>query len=32
MWQAIGILLVPYVFYVLLGFGDSAYVGKGAEL
>jgi len=29
---AIGIILIPYVFYVLLGFGDSQYVGKGAQL
>jgi hypothetical protein len=28
---ALGIILFPYVFYLLLGFGDAVYVGPGAE-
>jgi hypothetical protein len=27
---ALGILIFPYIFYLLLGFGDAVYVGPGA--
>lgn len=28
---AIGLMIFPYIFYLLLGFGDEVYVGPGAE-
>ena len=29
---AIGLILLPEIFYLILGFGDARYVGPGAQL